>query len=67
MNSLLLAVGFSRLWYAIPLIVSVSFVYGATRHERAVPILEHSIRFGAWIVGFMAVVFVILFALSFWL
>jgi len=43
-------------WYAVPLIVSVSLVCAATRHEQMGPILNHSVRFGLWIVVFMAVV-----------
>lgn len=62
-TSLLLAV-YNRMWYALPLIVVISLVYAATRHERARPILEHAIRFGAWIVGFMLVVFVILYGVG---
>ena len=30
----------SRLWFAVPLIVAVSLVYAATRHEMMAPILE---------------------------
>jgi len=44
------------LWYAVPLIVSVSLVCAATRHEHMGPILNHAVRFGLWIVVFMAVV-----------
>jgi hypothetical protein len=44
------------LWYAVPLIVSVSLVCAATRHEQVGPILNHAVRFGLWIVVFMAVV-----------
>ena len=44
------------LWYAVPLIVSVSLVCAATRHEYMGPILNHAVRFGLWIVVFMAVV-----------
>lgn len=51
----------SDLWYALPLIVAVSLVYSATRYERLLPILNHAVRFGAWIVGFMAVILGILF------
>ena len=47
-------------WYALPLLVSVSLVYGATRHEFMGPILEQSFRSGIWIAGFMAVIFVLL-------
>jgi hypothetical protein len=45
-----------NLWYALPLIVSVSLVCAATRHEQIGPILNHAVRFGLWIVVFMAVV-----------
>jgi len=49
-----------NLWYALPLIVSVSLVCAATRHEALGPILHHAVRFGAWIIIFMAVVMAIL-------
>ena len=67
MIDLLLVAGINRMWYALPLIVSISLVYGATRHELPRPILEHAIRFGMWIVGFMLVVHVVLFLTSWWL
>jgi hypothetical protein len=51
----------NQFWYAVPLIVSISLVYAATRHEHMKPILAHAGRVGAWIIGFMAVVFVLLF------
>lgn len=57
----------NRLWYAAPLIVAVSLVYAATRHELVRPILEHAVRFGAWIIGFMFVVFLVLQVVSIWL
>jgi hypothetical protein len=66
MNFLLFA-AVNRLWYALPLVVAVSLVYGATRHERARPILEHALRFAWWIVSFMAVLFVLLWLISRWL
>jgi hypothetical protein len=52
------------LWYALPLIIAVSLVYAATRHERMRPILLHAGRVALWIAGFMAVVFVALGLLS---
>ena len=45
-----------NLWYAVPLIVSVSLVCAATRQEEFGPILHHAFRFGLWIVAFMVVV-----------
>jgi hypothetical protein len=53
---LLAALGANRIWYAVPLITSVSLVYAATRHEEMGPILVHAVRFAVWIVVFMAVV-----------
>lgn len=56
----LLAVGAERLWYAAPLIVSVSLVYAATRHEETGPIVAHASRFAMWIIVFMLLVTVAL-------
>ena len=51
------------LWYALPLLISISLVYAATRREdRRDP--PPALRMAAWIVGFMAVIFVVLQALS---
>jgi len=54
------------LWYALPLVVAVSLVYAATRHEEMAPILSHGLRVGAWIVGFMAIVIAIMVAMLWW-
>ena len=54
------------MWYAVPIIVSVSLVYAATRHEEMGPILVHAARFAVWIVVFMAIVFAVLQVMS-WL
>ena len=56
-NLLLAAPGVNDMWYALPLVIAVSLVYSATRHEQARPIAAHSIRVGVWITGFKAVVF----------
>ena len=55
-----------RIWFAAPIIVSVSLVYSATRHEEMGPILIHGARFAVWIIVFMAIVFACLQAMS-WL
>lgn len=52
------------LCYLAPLVVVVSLVYGATRHELMGPILWHAVRAAGWILGFMALIFVVLLALS---
>ncbi len=49
-----------RLWYAVPLVVSVSLVCAATRHEEMGPIVAHAVRFAVWIVVFMAVVLAVI-------
>ena len=64
MIAALMAAG--QAWYAVPLIVVVSLVYSATRHETMGPILRHAVRFAVWIVTFMAVVLALFVALS-WL
>jgi cytochrome c oxidase assembly factor CtaG len=48
------------LWLALPVIVAVSLVYAATRHERMAPILAHACRTAGWIVGFMLALLIVL-------
>jgi len=45
-----------RIWYSLPLLVSVSLVYAATRHEEVGPLLNHAWRFALGIVLFMGVI-----------
>lgn len=65
-NLLLAAIDVNYMFYSIPLIIAVSLVYSATRHEEMNPILIHSVRIGVWIVGFMAAIFAVLMLIS-WL
>lgn len=51
-------------WYAIPLIVSVSLVYAATRHEEMSLIWRHALRAGTWILGLMSLILAVLFVIS---
>jgi len=53
-------------WYALPLVVAISLVYAASRHEQTGLLLHHAARIALWIVGFMAALFVILMLLSWW-
>ncbi len=55
-----------RIWYALPIITSVSLVYAATRHEELGQIVVHAARFAVWILVFMAIVFAALQVMS-WL
>lgn len=50
----------NRLWYAAPLVVTISLVYAGTRHEEPGEILSHAARFGGWVLVFMAIVMVAL-------
>lgn len=60
------AIPIPKLWYAVPLIVSISLVYGATRHEHLKPILIHSLRSAVWVTGFMAIIFAVIWLAGFW-
>ncbi len=50
----------SILWYAFPVLVSVSLVYGATRHEEIPYIVRFAWHTFTWLFGFMAVLFAII-------
>lgn len=57
----------SILWYAFPVLVSVSLVYGATRHEDVLVILRFAWHTFIWLFGFMATLFVIIWLMGLWL
>jgi hypothetical protein len=63
---LLATTGIGRLWYAIPLVTSVSLVCAATRHESMGAILIYAARFAVWVLVFMAIVLAVIQLLS-WL
>lgn len=63
---ILAAAGFNQLWYILPLIIAISLVYGATRHEHLVPILHNSLRAAWWIISFMGMIFIVLLVMT-WL
>lgn len=56
--------GLARGWYAIPLILAISLVYSASRHESSTLILIRAARLVVTIGGFMAGVLAILLILS---
>ena len=66
MPEFLLAALTPRLFYAVPLVVVISLVYGATRHEYLPEILAHSARSAVWVVGFMAIIFGLIWVAGFW-
>ena len=56
----------ARIWYALPLVVAISLVYGATRHELTREVLNHSFRFFVWTLVFFAVILGVLWFGGFW-
>ncbi|MCA9268094.1 MAG: hypothetical protein KDA41_06465 [Planctomycetales bacterium] len=56
-----------NVWYALPLVVSVSLVYAATRHEEMSAVLKHAAHTAIWILGFMAIIFAVLYSFAWWL
>lgn len=55
-----------RIYYAIPLIVTISLVYGATRHEKLPEIIQNALRSAVWVVGFMAIILAVIWVGGFW-
>jgi len=68
-DSILLATSLlaPQLWYVVPLIVTVSLVYGATRHELPRPILYHAWHTALWMLIFIGSIFAVLWLVSLWL
>jgi hypothetical protein len=58
------AIDHNRLWYAVPLIISFSLVYGATKHEEMSEVLVQAYRAAVWIVGFMFTVFAVVWIID---
>ncbi len=58
MNMLLLgSIWDAQIWYAVPLIVVISLVYGGTRHEHLKEIVGHSVRAAIWLIVFLGIIF----------
>ncbi len=64
---MVMAVLLGRLGYSLPLVVAISLVYAATRHEAPRPILEHAARFAFWVLAFMVLVYLVMAVTRFWL
>lgn len=62
----MLSISPTYLLYYLPLIIAISLVFGATRHEDMSLVLRHAAHTARWITGFMAVIFVILLVIG-WL
>ncbi len=53
----MLSISPTYLLYYLPLIVAISLVFGATRHEDLKLVFKHAWHTARWITGFMAIVF----------
>lgn len=60
----LLALRLNEVWYALPLIVVISLVYSGTRYEQPEDILIGSFHSAKWVIGFMLIVFAVLWVVS---
>jgi len=67
LRSVVLAVLLGRIGYSLPLVIAISLVYAATRHEAPRPILEHAARFAFWVLAFMVVVYLVMAVARLWL
>lgn len=60
----MLSISPTYLLYYVPLLVAISLVYGATRHEDMRLVLRHSVYTAYWITAFMGVIFFILWLMG---
>jgi hypothetical protein len=56
----LLGLGTAQIWYAVPLVIVISLVWGATRHELLPDIIVHSIKSLLWVLTFMGIIFALI-------
>ncbi len=62
----MLSISITYLFYYVPLVVAVSLVYAASRHEDMRLVLRHALQTGYWITAFMGSIFLVMWAMS-WL
>lgn len=60
----MLSISPTYLLYYVPLIIAISLVFGATRHEDTSLILRHAGHTARWITGFMGIIFLILLVIG---
>ncbi len=51
-------------WSVLPLVIAISLVYAASRHEAWPRIWVHSLRLCTWILGLLALVTVVLLVIN---
>lgn len=53
-------------WFFLPLVITISLVFSATRHEQLQPILSGALRTAIWLLIFVVAFFAFLFIVSWW-
>ena len=51
-------------WFVLPLVVAISLVYSASRHESWRKIWSHSLRLTTWILGVLAITTAVLLLIN---
>jgi hypothetical protein len=51
-------------WLILPLVIAISLVYSASRHEAWGRIWSHSLRLGVWILSILVVATVVLLLIN---
>jgi len=64
--SFLIGLVTAQIWYSVPLIIVISLVWGATRHELLPEIIAHSIRSLLWVLTFMGIIFALICFAGYW-
>jgi hypothetical protein len=62
-----LSVSPTYLLYYLPLLLAISLVYGATRHEDLTLIWRNALHTAYWVTAFMGLIFVILLVVGWWI
>lgn len=51
-------------WFVLPLVLAISLVYAASRHERWPRILGHAARLSAWMLGVLVLITAVLLLIN---
>ena len=53
-------------WFLVPLVLAISLVFSATRHEHWQPIFSGAMRLATWSLVLLGIVFLVLLGASWW-
>jgi len=58
----------AKIWYSIPLVVAISLVYAASKHELTAPLLRTAWQTAVWMLSFMGFVLLMMWMITwdFW-